>query len=248
MDKRTRAREILRKLKKTYVPNKDSFLHYSNPLELLVATVLSAQCTDKRVNMITPKLFKKYKEAADYASAKLVVLEKEIKSSGFYKNKAKNLKGIGQMLVKKFDSKVPARLDDLMLLPGVARKTANLVMARGFGQYTGVAVDTHVMRLAPRFGLTKEKTQHGIERDLNKLLPPRSYLDMNAYCILHGRATCRAKKPDCPNCVLLNICNSYGKYMREYYNDNGMLKNKTRKEVNKVPKKKKAKKKVAKRK
>ncbi len=205
-----RAKEILRRLKRTYKV-RGPFVEWSNPLELLIGTVLSAQCTDVRVNMVTKTLFKKYKTARDYARAKLPILEKEIYSTGFYKTKAKYLKGIGQTLVEKFHGKVPDRLEDLLTLPGVARKSANLIIAKAFGKPTGIAVDTHVSRVAPRLGLTKSKTPDRMACDLEELYTPKDYLDVNEYMILHGRATC-TPKPKCPSCVLKNICPSAKKF------------------------------------
>ncbi|OGC81877.1 MAG: endonuclease III [Candidatus Abawacabacteria bacterium RIFCSPHIGHO2_01_FULL_46_8] len=217
MDKKTRAGKILLALKKVYTVNYDDFLHWSKPLELLVATVLAAQCTDKRVNMVTPHLFKKYQQAADYAQADLKTLEQEVRSTGFYRNKAKSLKGIGQVLLDKFKGEVPQTMADLLQLPGVAHKTANLIMGKAFHKNTGVAVDTHVTRLSHRFQLTEAKTQQGIERELNKLYPAKAYLDVNEYYILHGRAVCKAPKPKCPDCMITDLCPAYAGYMKQYY-------------------------------
>lgn len=201
---KTRAQEILRRLKKAY-PVLGPFVNSSNPLELLVGTVLAAQCTDIRVNEVTKSLFKKYRTAQDYAHADLKILEREIYSTGFYKSKARYLKGIGQMLVKKYRGKVPDRLEDLLTLPGVAKKTAYLVLGKGFGKIIGIPVDTHVARLAPRLGLTKEKIPEKISRDLEKIFPRRDYLEVNTYFIMHGRKIC-VRKPKCPECVLNDIC------------------------------------------
>lgn len=210
MLQKDRAREILQRLKRTYKV-RGPFVEWGNPLELLIATVLSAQCTDVRVNRVTKTLFKKYRTARDYARAKLPVLEKEIYSTGFYKTKAKYLKGIGQALEERFGGKVPSRLEDLLTLPGVARKSANLIMAKAFGTPTGVAVDTHVSRVAPRLGLTKGKTPDAMAKDLERLYPPKDFLDVNEYMILHGRATC-TPKPKCPTCVVRDLCPSAKKF------------------------------------
>lgn len=210
MTQQKRAREILKRLKRTYRV-RGPFVVWSNPLELLIGTVLSAQCTDVRVNMVTKELFKKYRTAKDYANAKFATLEKEIYSTGFYKTKAKYLKGIGQALVERFHGKVPDRLEDLLALPGVARKSANLIMAKAFNTPTGIAVDTHVSRVAPRLGLTKSKTPDCMAKDIEELYPPKDYLDVNEYFIMHGRAIC-TPKPKCPSCVLKNICPSAKKF------------------------------------
>lgn len=210
-NKHIRAREILKRLQRTYRV-RGPFVVWGNPLELLIGTVLSAQCTDKRVNIVTTTLFKKYKTAKDYADAKISDLQKIIYSTGFYKSKAKYLKGIGQALVSKYGGNVPNRFGDLLTLPGVARKTANLIMAKAFGTPTGIAVDTHVFRVAPRLGLTKGKTPDAMARDLEALYAPKDYLAVNEYMIMHGRAVCAPRKPKCPSCVLKNICPSAKKF------------------------------------
>ncbi|MDO8582094.1 MAG: endonuclease III [bacterium] len=214
MQQKKRAREILKRLKRTYKV-RGPFVVWGNPLELLIGTVLSAQCTDVRVNMVTKTLFKKYKTAKDYARAKLPELEKIIYSTGFYKSKAKYLKGIGQALVQKYGGAVPNYFEDLLTLPGVARKTANLIMAKAFGTPTGIAVDTHVFRVAPRLGLTKSKTPDKMARDLEQLYASKDYLAVNEYMIMHGRAVCAPRKPKCPACVLKNICPSAKKFFPE---------------------------------
>ena len=199
------ACEILVRLKKTY-PKPGPFVEWSNPLELVMGTVLSAQCTDLRVNRVTEKLFKKYRTAFDYANAKPEKLERDIYQTGFYKSKAKYLKGIGTLLVEKFGGEVPDDFESLLTFPGVARKTAHIVMAKAFGKHTGVAVDTHELRIAPRLGLTKEKEQEKIAKDLEKLFPQEEYLHVNEYLITHGRAVCVPRKPKCGKCVLRDIC------------------------------------------
>ena len=200
-----RACEILKRLKKTY-PKPGPFVEWSNPLELVVGTVLSAQCTDERVNRVTKSLFKKYQTAKDYMNADPAELEQDIYQTGFYKSKAKYLRAIGLLLVEKFGGEVPNDFASLLTFPGVARKTAHIVMAKAFGKYTGVAVDTHVMRMAPRLGLTKHTEQEKIAKDLEKLFPKEEYLHVNEYLITHGRAVCVPRKPKCGECILLNIC------------------------------------------
>lgn len=205
MNKKERADEILRQLKKTY-SHPGPFVEWSNPLELVVGTVLSAQCTDERVNRVTEKLFKKYKTAEDYAKADVAELERDIYQTGFYKSKARYVKGIGRILSEKFGGEVPDDFEKLLMLPGVARKTAHIVMAKAFGKFTGIAVDTHVMRLAPRMGLTREKIQEKIAKDLEKLFPKKEYLQVNEYFITHGRAVCVPRKPKCGECAIRDIC------------------------------------------
>lgn len=200
-----RAREILERLKKAY-SKPGPFVEWSTPLELVVGTVLSAQCTDERVNRVTKTLFKKYRTANDYRNADLDELGRDIYQTGFYKSKAKYLKGIGTILVEKYDSTVPNDFEVLLSFPGVARKTAHIVMAKAFGKHTGVAVDTHVLRLAPRLGLTKHAEQEKIAQDLERLFPSHEYLHVNEYLITHGRAICKPRKPLCEDCVLLGLC------------------------------------------
>ncbi|MCK4477742.1 endonuclease III [Candidatus Bathyarchaeota archaeon] len=189
-------------------PDAKIALHYSNPLELLVATILSAQSTDKIVNEVTKSLFKKYRKAEDYANADLKELEKDIKSTGFYRNKSKYLKKMGQMLVEKFWSKVPKTMDELTTLPGVARKTANIVLSNAFQVVEGIAVDTHVRRLSQRLGLSASKDPDKIERDLMKLVPKEQWAKLNDLLIFHGRRVCTAKKPNCGECTVNKLCPS----------------------------------------
>ena len=199
-------KEVLKRLKKRYIKTPDTFVRWSNALELVVATVLSAQCTDKRVNEVTEVLFKKYKTAKDYAQADTQTLKREIHSIGFYNSKTKYLKGIGKRLLEAYGGKVPSSFEDLLTLPGVSRKTANLVMAKLHKRPTGVAVDTHVRRISPRLGWTKEKKNvEKIERDLNRLLDSKDYLDANEYLIMLGRDVCKAT-PRCIACPLNDIC------------------------------------------
>jgi len=189
-------------------PDAKIALRFSNPLELLVATMLSAQCTDEKVNEVTKELFKKYRTAEDYTKIDLETLEKDIKPTGFYRNKAKNLKKACQMLVDKFDSEVPKTMRELMSLPGVARKTANIVLSNAYGIIEGIAVDTHVLRLAKRLGLTENKNRDKIERDLMEIVPKEKWLRFTDLMVFHGRRICTAKKPKCSQCILNKICPS----------------------------------------
>jgi endonuclease-3 len=205
MNRTERARELLARLPKIY-PDAHCELVHSNPLELLVATILSAQCTDKRVNLTTPALFQRCRTAADYAAIPQEELEALIRSTGFYRNKAKNLRAMGQALVERHGGKVPSTLEELAALPGAGRKTANVVLGNAFSKNEGVVVDTHVGRLSQRLGLTKFSDPVRIERDLMKLFPRGSWTDFSHWLIFHGRRRCPARKPDCANCELLDIC------------------------------------------
>jgi len=204
---RQKAQKIFTLLKKAY-PEAEIALDFYNPLELLIATILSAQCTDKRVNIVTKPLFKKYKRVGDYASANKRTFEKEIRSTGFYRNKAKNIIAAAQRIQKEFDGKVPNTMEGLLTLPGVARKTANIVLTNGYGKVEGIAVDTHVRRLSIRLGFTDKKDPKKIERDLMKLFPKKDWLSINHVLIGHGRKICDARKPLCAECVVTNECPS----------------------------------------
>ena len=199
--------KILLLLKKEY-PKAKIALNFSTPLEILVATVLSAQCTDARVNIVTKSLFKKYRKVQDYAKANLKTFEQEIRSTGFYRNKAKNIISTAQKIVKDFNSKLPDSMDKLIQLPGVARKTANIVLFNGFGKVEGIAVDTHVSRLSQRLGLTKNQDPEKIEQDLMKLLDKKEWGKFSYLLIDHGRKICDAKKPKCLECILQKLCPS----------------------------------------
>jgi endonuclease-3 len=183
-------------------------LDWTTPLELLVATILSAQCTDVRVNQVTPALFRRYPTADDYASADREELEKLIHSTGFYRNKAKNIQGMAQMVVAEHGGRVPDTMDQLTALPGVARKTANVVLSNAFGRYEGVVVDTHVKRVAGRLGLTAETDPVKVERDLMELLSLEDWHPFPWRMTLHGRQRCDARKPDCAGCELRDLCPS----------------------------------------
>ncbi|MCD6474226.1 MAG: endonuclease III [Thermoplasmata archaeon] len=201
--------EILKRLKKEYPDVRGTALNYSNPLELLVATILSAQTTDERVNIVTASLFKKYKEAEDYASASLEELQNDIKSINFYRNKAKYIKEACKIIVEKYGGKVPDSMEELVKLPGVSRKTANVVLSNAFRKDEGIVVDTHVMRLSKRLGLSNERDRDKIEQDLMKKYPKDSWFDIANLLITHGRRVCKARNPDCNNCVLKDICPYY---------------------------------------
>ena len=203
----TKVSTIIELLEKAH-PDAKIALHYTNPLELLVATILSAQCTDERVNEVTKKLFKKYRTAEDYATADLKELEQDIRSTGFYKNKAKNIKRCCQILVEKFDSQVPKTMAEMLELPGVARKTANIVLSNAYGVVEGIAVDTHVRRVSRRLGLTSNEDPNKIENDLMKIVPKIYWMRITDLLIFHGRRVCEAKHPACGVCVLNKICPS----------------------------------------
>src|ERR1043165_7140849 len=203
--KSTRTKKIITGLKKTY-PDAHCELNYSNPLELLIATMLSAQCTDKRVNLVTAELFRKYRSAADYAAAALPELEREIRTTGFFRNKAKSIKTCCQALVEKHGGQVPRTMEELITLGGVVRKTANVVLGNAFNVNTGIVVDTHVARLAQRLGLTKEKAPVKIEQDLMALGPRKQWTMFSHWLIWHGRRRCYARNPDCPNCEVASLC------------------------------------------
>jgi endonuclease-3 len=207
LDKETRVLKIIELLKKEH-PDAKIALDYTSPLELLVATILSAQCTDKRVNIVTEALFKKYRTTEDYANADLEKLEEDIKSTGFYRNKAKNIKKCCRILVEKFNSEVPRTMEEMLELPGVARKTANVVLSNAFGVIEGIAVDTHVRRLAQRLGLTEHKDANKIEIDLMNIVRKTHWMRITDLLILHGRNVCVARKPKCGICVLKKLCPS----------------------------------------
>lgn len=201
------AAELLKRLPAIY-PDAHCELDYSNPLELLVATILSAQCTDKRVNIVTKDLFARCQSAADYASIPQEELETIVRSTGFYRNKAKNLRAMGAALMEHHNGKVPSTLDELAAIPGAGRKTANVVLGNAFDINEGVVVDTHVSRLSQRLGLTTFTDPVRIERDLMQLFPRDFWTLLSHWLIFHGRRRCSARKPDCANCELRDICPS----------------------------------------
>lgn len=204
---KTRAQKIIELLQKEH-PEAKIALRYTNPLELLIATILSAQATDAQINKITPNLFKKYKTAKDFEDADITELEQAIKSSGFYHNKAKNIRNCCKALVQKHNGQVPKTMTELVELPGVARKTANIVQQNAYGIIEGIAVDTHVRRLSQRLGLSESDNPEKIERDLMQLVPKNNWAKITDLLIFHGRRICIAKKPNCAGCVLNKICPS----------------------------------------
>ncbi len=205
MDKKTLVEEIIRRLEKEYGQVRTA-LKFNNPFELLVAVVLSAQCTDERVNAITPQLFKRFPGPREMAQADLSEIEQLVRSCSFFRNKAKNIHEAAKMIVGEFGGKVPDTMEDLIRLPGVARKTANVVLYNAFGKNEGIAVDTHVKRLVNRLGITEQTNPVKIEQELMKLVP-RKYWGLFTYLLIeHGRKVCRAKRPDCKRCVLKDIC------------------------------------------
>jgi endonuclease-3 len=201
------AREIQRRLALAY-PDAHCELDHRNPFELAVATVLSAQCTDKRVNLVTPELFRRWPDAYALDAARLEEVEEVIKSTGFFRNKAKSLKGLARQLVAEHGGELPSTMDALVALPGIGRKTANVVLGNAFGMNEGVVVDTHVARLSARFGLTKETDAVRIERALMPLFERSSWAQLSHLMIWHGRRTCDARKPKCNDCVLVDVCPS----------------------------------------
>ncbi|MEQ9236180.1 endonuclease III [Coleofasciculus sp. E2-BRE-01] len=205
--KQQQALEILLRLKRLY-PDAHCTLNYDTPVQLLVATILSAQCTDERVNQVTPELFRQFPNARAIAQADIEVLEALVRPTGFYRNKAKNIQGACRMIVAEFGGQIPRRIELLMKLPGVARKTANVVLANAFDIHEGVTVDTHVKRLTQRLGLTEHSDPIRIERDLMRLLPVEDWENWSIRLIYHGRAICQAKKPKCNACVLADLCPS----------------------------------------
>jgi endonuclease-3 len=204
-DLKRRARTIINRLKKSY-PAPGTALDHQSALELLVATILSAQCTDVRVNKVTPQLFARYPTASDYAAADRSELEELIRSTGFYRNKAKSILGASQKIVEKFGGHVPRSMDELLELPGVARKTANVVLGNFFGIAAGVVVDTHVHRLSHRMGLSSGKTAEQVEKDLMAVYATKEWIDLGNVLILHGRSVCSARQPKCDECIVSSHC------------------------------------------
>jgi endonuclease III len=192
----------------TAFPTARCALIHGNPLELLIATILSAQCTDERVNIVTRDLFRKYHAPGDYVSAPREELENDIRSTGFYHNKTKNIQGACRMILEKFAGRVPETMEELLDLPGVARKTANVVLGVAFGKAEGIVVDTHVFRVSRRLGLTKADTPEHIESDLMEIIPKNRWISFSHQMILHGRNTCKARKPLCSECLIEKVCNS----------------------------------------
>lgn len=208
-DKQARLAQILAVLARTY-PDAHCELNFSQPLELLIATILSAQCTDKRVNLVTAELFKKYRSARDFATAPLAELEQAVKTTGFYRNKAKNIQACCAALVARFGGEVPRTMDELTPLAGVGRKTANVVLGNAFGLNVGVVVDTHVTRLGNRLGLVKGTDAVKLEQQLMQLVPTAQWTVFSHWLIWHGRRRCVARKPDCAHCELQSLCPRQG--------------------------------------
>lgn len=200
-----RIGKILAGLRRLY-PKADCALRHENPLQLLIATILSAQCTDERVNQITPALFRKYRSAADFAKAKPPELEAMIRSTGFFRSKARSILGACKILAEKHGGKVPKTMEEMLELPGVARKTANVVLGTAYGIPSGIVVDTHVRRLSYRMGLTDETDPVKIEQDLMEIVPKKDWIWFGHAMIWHGRRVCRARDPQCPSCLLSNVC------------------------------------------
>lgn len=204
-DEKRRVRKIVVRLRKAY-PGARCSLDHSSPLELLVATILSAQCTDERVNLVTVELFRKYRRPEDYAGVAQEELEQDIRSTGFFRNKAKAIQGACRVLTENYGGRVPETMEELLELPGVARKTANVVLGNAYGIASGVVVDTHVSRLSQRLGLTGHEQPEKIERDLCELVPAKDWIDFSHLLISHGRAVCKARTPLCAGCLLLDLC------------------------------------------
>lgn len=206
-EEKQRTRKIIARLKKEY-PDAECSLRHTNPLELLIATILSAQCTDERVNIVTADLFRKYRACEDYVKVTQAELENDVRSTGFYRNKAKAIQGACKLIRERHDGRVPDRLEELLALPGVARKTANVVLGNAFGIASGVVVDTHVGRLSKRLGLTENTQPEKAERDLMGLVPEKDWIDFSHLLIYHGRKVCKARKPLCDECVIERYCPS----------------------------------------
>jgi len=206
-DLKLRARKIIRSLKRAY-PDAKCSLNHSNAFELLIATILSAQCTDARVNVVTQDLFRKYRKPEDYLKVSEKELQQDIRTTGFFRNKTKSIQGTAKALTEKYRGKVPQTMDQLLELPGVARKTANVVLGNAFGIRSGVVVDTHVTRLSRRLGITEQKTAEKIELDLVAIVPKKDWVIFSHLLIAHGRAVCKARNPLCAECVVERLCPS----------------------------------------
>jgi endonuclease-3 len=209
VNREQQAKDVIRLLKKEY-PDAHCALNHTNAFELLVATILSAQCTDDRVNIVTADLFRKYRKPQDFVDVLQEELEEDVRSTGFFRNKSKNIKAASERIVSEYGGKVPENMEDLLTLGGVARKTANVVLGNAFGIASGVVVDTHVKRLSNRLGLTTQKDPVKIEKDLEKLVPKKDWVMFSHWLIYHGRRVCNARKPDCEGCVLEKICPQVG--------------------------------------
>jgi endonuclease-3 len=206
-EEKQRTREIIAKLRKAY-PDAQCSLNHSNAVELLIATILSAQCTDERVNIVTADLFRKYRSCADYLNVPAEELQQDIHSTGFFRNKTKSIQGACKKMIEEHGGQVPNDIEQLLALPGVARKTANVVLGNAFGVASGVVVDTHVARLSQLLGLTKQKQPEKIERELMELVPKKDWIDFSHLLIYHGRRVCKARRPECERCVTESLCPS----------------------------------------
>jgi endonuclease III len=209
-DQTNRVARLIERLEQAY-PNAQCALRHRNPLELLVATILSAQCTDERVNIVTQDLFRKYRAPKDYAGVPPEELENDIRPTGFFRNKTKSIQGSCRMILDKFGGSVPSTMEELLLLPGVARKTANVVLGVAFKKAEGIVVDTHVFRVSRRLDLTRSETPENVERDLMPAIPRDKWISFSHQMILHGRNTCKARKPMCPECPVESLCYSEDK-------------------------------------
>lgn len=205
--RQARTHEIIKLLKRAH-PDAKCALNHSNPFELLVATILSAQCTDERVNKVTADLFRKYRQPKDYLKVPAVELQEDIRTTGFFRNKTKSIQGACAMLIEDFNGQVPKTMDELLKLPGVARKTANVVLGVGYGIAVGIVVDTHVTRLSRRLALTKQKDAVKIEQDLLELVPKKDWIIFSHLLIFHGRRICKARRPLCEECAVERLCPS----------------------------------------
>ncbi len=208
-EKKTRTDEIIKRLKIEYAEARCA-LNHTNPFELLVATILSAQCTDERVNIVTETLFRKYRAPQDYLKVEQIELEIDIRSTGFFRNKAKSIQGAAEKIIENFGGEIPQTMDEMLTLNGVARKTANVVLGNAFGIASGVVVDTHVSRLSQRLGLTENVQPEKIEKDLIELVPQKEWIMFPHWLIFHGRKICQARKPKCEICILNDICPKIG--------------------------------------
>lgn len=221
-DKNERIREIIERLQKEY-PDAHCALNHTNAFELLIATILSAQCTDERVNIVTADLFRKYHSPQDYVNASQEELAFDIKSINFFNNKARSIRAMSEKVLDNFGGKVPQTMNELLSLNGVARKTANVVLGNAFGIADGVVVDTHVSRLSQRLGLTAETTPEKIEKDLNKIVPQKDWVMFPHWLIFHGRKICQARKPKCGECILEDICPKIGVLSKALPTENNSL-------------------------
>jgi endonuclease III len=206
-DAKSRLRKIIRRLKSAY-PDAKCSLNHSNVFELLIATILSAQCTDQRVNIVTADLFRKYRKPADYLKVSPLELQNDIRTTGFFRNKTKSIQGTAKVLTEQYSGRVPGTIEELLDLPGVARKTANVVLGNAFGVSSGIVVDTHVTRLSRRLGLTRQKQAEKIEKELIELVPKRDWVIFSHLLIAHGRKICKARNPLCHECVVEEFCPS----------------------------------------